>query len=111
MVERLTDPERAELAETLPNWTRTPDRDAIAREWRFANFISAWGFMSQVALLAERADHHPEWSNTYGRVRILLTTHDAGGLSKRDVSLAREIDALESSDRARSEGSEKRRPA
>ena len=95
MVERLTDPERAELPGTLPAWSRAPDRDAIVREWRFPDFVTAWGFMGQVALLAERADHHPEWSNTYGRVRIELTTHDAGGLSKRDISLAREIDTLQ----------------
>ena len=60
----------------------------------FADFVQAFGFMARVALLAERADHHPEWSNVYNRVDIFLTTHDAGGLSARDVSLAREIDAL-----------------
>ena len=69
-------------------------RDALARRWRFADFSTAWGFMSRVALLAEAQDHHPEWSNVYNRVEIVLTTHDAGGLSVRDVKLARAIDAL-----------------
>ena len=94
MAKRLSDPERGELAATLPDWSVMPDRDAIVREWRFPDFVTAWGFMGQVALLAERADHHPEWSNTYGRVRIVLTTHDAEGLTGRDISLAKAIDAL-----------------
>lgn len=94
MVERLTEAERAGLAQALPGWEVLADRDAIAREWRFPDFVQAWGFLSRVALLAHGADHHPEWSNTYGRVRIILTTHDAGGLSARDIALARSIDAL-----------------
>ena len=94
MPQRLTDAERQRLPVLLPGWRVLPDRDALARDWRFPGFGAAWGFMSRVALLAERHDHHPEWSNTYGRVRIVLTTHDAGGLSERDVRLARAIDAL-----------------
>ena len=69
-------------------------RDAIEREFRFKDFAQAWGFMSRVALLAEKQDHHPEWSNVYNKVSITLTTHDAGGLSDRDIKLARAIDAL-----------------
>lgn len=81
----------AELA-TLPGWTR--EGDFIEREWRFADFSAAFGFMTRVALLAEKAEHHPNWSNVWNRVHIRLTTHDAGGLSARDFTLARAIDAL-----------------
>ena len=94
MIERLDAAARAGLAETLPGWQLVEGRDAIRREFRFADFSAAWGFMSRVALLAEAQDHHPEWSNVWNRVEILLTTHDAGGLSARDVKLARAIDAL-----------------
>lgn len=66
----------------------------LHRECRFADFVEAFGFMSRVALLAERMDHHPEWSNVYNRVVIDLTTHDAGGISERDFALAADIDAL-----------------
>jgi 4a-hydroxytetrahydrobiopterin dehydratase len=94
MVERLDDAARAGLAQTLPQWRKHPERDAITRDLVFADFSQAWGFMSRVALLAEQQDHHPEWSNVYNRLSITLTTHDAGGLSARDVKLARAIDAL-----------------
>ena len=94
MVTRLNEAERAAL--DLPGWTQVPGRDAIERSWRFADFSAAWGFMSRVALLAEAQDHHPEWSNVYGRVTIVLTTHDAGGLSARDLRLAQAISALDS---------------
>jgi 4a-hydroxytetrahydrobiopterin dehydratase len=95
MVERLDDAARAGLAAALPGWSPAGGgRDAIRREFRFRDFSEAWGFMARVALLAEAQDHHPEWSNVYNRVEILLTTHDAGGLSERDLRLARAIDAL-----------------
>lgn len=94
MVETLDGEARAGLPRALPLWRHEPVRDALVREFRFADFSAAWGFMSRVALLAEAQDHHPEWSNVYGRVTILLTTHDAGGLSARDIRLARAIDAL-----------------
>jgi 4a-hydroxytetrahydrobiopterin dehydratase len=94
MIAKLTDTERAELLPTLPEWTHEPKRDAIVRRFVFEDFVAAFGFMSQVALLAEKADHHPEWSNVYNRVDILLTTHDADGLSHRDIELARAIDAV-----------------
>jgi len=91
---KLGEAERAKLAATLPDWTLDTERDAIRRSLKFRDFVEAFGFMTQVALLAERADHHPEWFNVYNRVDILLTTHDADGLSSRDISLARQIDAL-----------------
>ena len=96
MVERLDATARAGLAEGLPRWTLVEGRDAIRREFRFRDFSEAWGFMARVALLAEAQDHHPEWSNVWNRVEILLSTHDAGGLSERDIRLARAIDALRS---------------
>lgn len=93
-IAKLSDTERAGLAADLPGWVIDDGRDAIRRSFRFKDFVQAFGFMAQVALLAERADHHPEWFNVYNRVDILLTTHDADGLSTRDVALAKEIDAL-----------------
>lgn len=94
MVEKLDEAARAALPELLPEWRVPEGRDAIQRSFRFRDFNAAWGFMARVALLAERQDHHPEWFNVYNRVEITLTTHDAGGLSARDVALARAIDAL-----------------
>jgi 4a-hydroxytetrahydrobiopterin dehydratase len=94
MVERLDGAARAGLAAAVPEWSLAGERDAIRRAFRFRDFSEAWGFMCRVALLAEAQDHHPEWSNVYNRVEISLTTHDAGGLSERDVRLARAIDGL-----------------
>ena len=94
MVERLTGEERTEVLASLSGWRAAEDRDAIVRDFRFDDFVAAWGFMSRVALLAEKADHHPEWSNVYNRVTIALTTHDCDGLSHRDIDLARAIDAI-----------------
>lgn len=94
MATRLTDAERTALAATLPDWIRLTERDAIRREFRFKDFSGAWGFMSRVALLAEKHDHHPDWSNVWNTVRIELSTHDAGGLTERDVRLAEAIDKL-----------------
>ena len=91
---RLTETERTALATSLPLWQRAEGRDAIARRFKFADFSAAWGFMARVALLAHQHDHHPEWSNVYNRVEIVLTTHDCDGLSARDVALAKAIDAL-----------------
>lgn len=93
-IELLPQDARDQLEATLPAWRPVPDRDAIARDFKFKDFSAAWGFMARVALLAEQQDHHPEWSNVYNRVFITLTTHDAGGLSERDVRLAQAIDAL-----------------
>ena len=94
MIAKLTEAERAGLAAKLPLWGLHPTRDAIMRHFKFRDFNQAWGFMARVALLAEQQDHHPEWSNVYSTVEILLSTHDAGGLSARDVKLAAAIDAV-----------------
>ena len=93
-VSQLSETERAEALAELPEWTSAREGKAIARAFRFADFNEAFGFMTRVALLADKADHHPEWSNVYNRVEIELTTHDAGGLSQRDVEMAKAIDAL-----------------
>jgi 4a-hydroxytetrahydrobiopterin dehydratase len=94
MIAKLTGAERAAALADLKGWDLAPERDGIRKSFRFASFVEAFGFMARVALLAEKADHHPEWSNVYNRVEILLTTHDADGLSARDVALAKAIDAL-----------------
>lgn len=94
MVSRLSDVLRQESLAALPGWSHDPERDAIRRVFEFRDFTEAWGFMSRVALLAEKADHHPEWSNVWNRVDILLTTHDAEGLSIRDIQMAQAIEAL-----------------
>ena len=93
-IELLPQGARDQLATILPAWRHLADRDAIACDFKFKDFSAAWGFMARVALLAEQHDHHPEWSNVYNKVSITLTTHDAGGLSERDVKLAQAIDAL-----------------
>jgi 4a-hydroxytetrahydrobiopterin dehydratase len=94
MIAQLDDDERAAALDRLSEWDYDDARDALTRQFLFSDFVEAFGFMAQVALIAEKADHHPEWSNVYNRVDILLTTHDAGGLSARDVALAKAIDAL-----------------
>lgn len=94
MIEKLNDEDRAVALAGLPEWTTATHVDGIARTFSFPNFVDAFGFMMKVAMLAEKADHHPEWSNVYNRVHIMLTTHDAGGLSERDIALAGAIDAL-----------------
>lgn len=94
MIETLSEAERIEALEGLPDWDHDEARDAITRRFAFADFSAAFAFMTRVALLAEKADHHPEWANVYNTVDILLTTHDAGGLSERDIDMAQAIDAL-----------------
>jgi len=93
-IPRLTDAERDAALAELPGWRLRADGLAIERSFRFADFAEAFGFMTRVAIHAEKADHHPEWFNVYNRVDITLTTHDAGGLSRRDVDLARAIGAM-----------------
>jgi 4a-hydroxytetrahydrobiopterin dehydratase len=93
MIGKLDDEARALALNDLPEWTATSDPDGISRRFAFPDFVAAFGFMTRVALLAEKADHHPEWSNVYNRVDIVLTTHDAGGLSQRDIDLAKAIEA------------------
>lgn len=86
--ERLDESQRAEALAGLPGWAPVPGREAIGKVFRFADFNAAFGWMSQVALMAERLDHHPEWRNVYNRVEVVLTTHDAGGLTELDFQLA-----------------------
>jgi 4a-hydroxytetrahydrobiopterin dehydratase len=76
----------------LSGWSAVSGRDAIAKTYKFADFNAAFGFMSRVALVAEKMDHHPEWSNVYNRVEVVLTTHDAGGVTQKDIDLARFMD-------------------
>jgi 4a-hydroxytetrahydrobiopterin dehydratase len=96
----LNDHDRANLRTDFPQWHHEPTRDAMIRDLKFADFVTAFGFMAAVALEAEKADHHPEWANVYNRVTITLTTHDAdagkGGLTARDTALASKIDVLAS---------------
>ena len=96
MAERLTGTARdAALSELATSgWETVEDRDAIRRSFRFKNFSAAWGFMNRVALIAESMNHHPQWTNVYNRVEIVLTTHDAKGLTSLDVDLARRIGEL-----------------
>ena len=89
MAEQLTPEARAAALASLPRWSEVEGRDAITRTFRFADFNQAWGFMSRIALLAEKLNHHPEWSNVWATVEITLTTHDVGGLSDLDVRMAR----------------------
>ncbi len=83
---------RNEALAALEGWAELPDRDAIAKSFRFADFNAAFAFMTRVALMAEKMDHHPEWFNVYNRVDIVLTSHDVGGLSARDMKLAAFVD-------------------
>lgn len=90
----LTDARRQEALQGLTGWTLREDGCAIERTLKFADFNAAFGFMTRVALYADKADHHPEWFNVYNTVRVTLTTHDAGGLSERDVSMGQFIDSI-----------------
>lgn len=96
MTAPLTDLDRdTALAEmTAAGWTLVQGRDAISKTFHFANFIEAFGWMTQVALWAEHWNHHPEWFNVYNRVEVVLTTHDAGGLSQLDIKLAQKMDEV-----------------
>ena len=96
MVEKLTPAERERLLPTLEGWTVDEARDGITKSYRFADFTQAFAFMTRVALLAEKADHHPEWSNVYNNVEVTLSTHDADGLTRRDVELAQRMDQFAS---------------
>lgn len=94
MTARLTGASRAAALESLPLWREAEGKDAIVRTFQFKNFVEAFGFMAKAALIAERMDHHPEWFNVYRTVDVTLTTHDAGGLSEKDITLAKAMDAL-----------------
>ena len=94
MAEKLADEDRRKALADLDEWTMVDGRDAITRTFTFGNFIEAFGFMSRAALVAEKMNHHPEWSNVYRSVDIVLSTHDVGGLSALDLKLASEIDGI-----------------
>ncbi|MCA1776220.1 MAG: 4a-hydroxytetrahydrobiopterin dehydratase [Loktanella sp.] len=96
MTDKLTDADRTELIEPLlaNGWAMVKDQDAITREYTFANFVEAFGFMSRAAIWAEKLNHHPEWFNVYKTVRVTLTTHDVDGLSELDAKLAQKMDKL-----------------
>ena len=94
MVQELTQNERDTWLSVLTSWELSREGKAIIRHFVFADFSEAFAFMTRVALLAEKFDHHPEWSNVYNRVDITLTTHDANGLSHRDVEMAQAINKL-----------------
>lgn len=92
MTDKLTDSRIQHALGALDGWKLQNGK--LHKDFRFDDFVGAWGFMCRVALVAERMNHHPEWSNVYNKVTIDLTTHDAGGISDRDVTLARQIDAV-----------------
>ncbi len=91
---KLADTARAAALTRLAGWKLVTGRDAIQKSFQFKDFNAAFGFMARVALVAERMDHHPEWFNVYNRVDVTLSTHDAGGLTVRDIELAAVMDAI-----------------
>jgi 4a-hydroxytetrahydrobiopterin dehydratase len=94
MAERLSAEARKSALKGLPGWTEVPGREAISRTFIFKDFNEAFGFMSRVALVAEKRDHHPEWHNVYKTVEVVLATHDAGGVTARDIELATTMDGI-----------------
>lgn len=94
MAEKLIGDNRAEALAELPGWAEEADNDAISRTFIFADFNEAFGFMTRAALVAEKMDHHPEWFNLYKTVEVTLTTHDAGGVTERDIALAKAMDEI-----------------
>ncbi|MGO4572000.1 4a-hydroxytetrahydrobiopterin dehydratase [Microvirga sp. 2TAF3] len=88
----LSDTERTELLPSLEGWTLVENRDAIHKRFVFDDFNAAFGWMTRVALFAEKADHHPEWFNVYNKVDVTLSTHDAKGLTRRDIEMAQRMD-------------------
>jgi 4a-hydroxytetrahydrobiopterin dehydratase len=85
---------RAKILAELEGWEEVRGRDAITKTFQFKSFNQAWGWMNRVALVAEKMDHHPEWTNVYGRVDVTLSTHDAGGVTQLDIDLARKMEAF-----------------
>jgi 4a-hydroxytetrahydrobiopterin dehydratase len=94
MVERLSAEARKSALKGLPGWAETSGREAIERTFTFKDFNEAFGFMSRAALVAEKSDHHPEWRNVYKTVEVVLSTHDAGGVTARDIELAQAMNAI-----------------
>ena len=93
MSDTLSSDGREQLVATLPGWSLSDDGKSVSANLKFADFADAWGFMTEIAIVADKIDHHPEWSNVYNRVAITLTTHDADGLTARDQALADAIAA------------------
>jgi 4a-hydroxytetrahydrobiopterin dehydratase len=94
MLEKLNAAQRTEALAKLLGWEYRADRDAIAKTFQFKDFNAAFGFMTRVALVAEKMNHHPEWFNVYNRVDVVLTTHDCHGLSERDIKLAMKMEQM-----------------
>jgi 4a-hydroxytetrahydrobiopterin dehydratase len=94
MTERLQGQPRIKAMSEIEGWSEVDGRDAITKTYRFKNFRQAFGFMAQAALMAEKMDHHPEWSNVYGRVDVVLTTHSALGVTLLDIQLAKKMDEI-----------------
>src|SRR5258705_10049172 len=94
MAERLSAEARTSALTGLPGWTEMPGREAIERTYTFKDFNEAFGFMARAALVAEKNDHHPEWRNVYKTVEVVLATHDAGGVTKRDIELAKAMNGI-----------------
>ncbi len=94
MAERLTAEARKSALQGLPGWSEAKGGEAIARTFVFKDFNEAFGFMTRAALIAEKLDHHPEWFNVYNKVEVTLATHDAGGVTERDIKLAQAMDRL-----------------
>jgi 4a-hydroxytetrahydrobiopterin dehydratase len=94
MTQRLSAEERKAALAALSGWTEVSGREAIARTYVFKDFNEAFGFMSRAALVAEKSDHHPEWRNVYKTVEVELSTHDAGGVTAKDVELAKAMNAI-----------------
>ncbi len=92
MPEKMTEQSIAEILGKLPGWEKAENGRAIRKSFKFKDFSEAWAFMSRVALLAEKMDHHPEWFNVYNRVDVTLNTHDAGGVTERDIKLAQAME-------------------
>jgi 4a-hydroxytetrahydrobiopterin dehydratase len=94
MPQKLVGEDRKAALASLPGWTELMERDAIFRKFVFRDFNEAFGFMTRTALVAEKMDHHPEWLNVYKTVEVTLSTHEAGGLTERDIRLAQAMDRL-----------------
>lgn len=93
---RLNDDELKQALASLDGWQKTPDREAISKSFKFKNFSEAFGFMTRVALYAEKIDHHPEWFNVYNRVDVTLATHSENGITELDIKLAQKMNSLTS---------------
>ena len=94
MTAKLAGKARTQALSSIKSWKKVRGRDAIQKSFRFADFNEAWGFMTRVAMAAEKADHHPEWSNVYNKVEVVLTTHDAKGVTHKDVAMAAFMDEI-----------------